>query len=265
MSNIKVSLVQSPLHWENPQANRDMFERKISMMEDYTELIILPEMFTTGFTMNPQQCAEPHLGESFQWMQRMAAERGAVICGSIATEENGNYYNRLYWVQPDGKHAQYDKKHLFTFAGETDHYTPGDRRVIVEYKGWKFLLLICYDLRFPVWIKNNYTAENGFDYDCIINVANWPAPRSHPWRILLMARAIENQAYVIGVNRLGRDENGIEYTGDSALISPMGENFSDLMPGQENTETISMPKCQLDDFRKKFRVSEDWDRFNLLT
>ena len=263
MSNIKVTLVQSPLHWENPKANRDMFEHKIAMMEDYTELIILPEMFTTGFTMNPQQCAEPHLGESFQWMQNLASERGVAICGSIVTEDKGKYFNRLYWVQPDGTYYHYDKKHLFSFAGETQHYTAGKERVIVEYKGWKFLLLICYDLRFPVWIKNNYSAEKGFDYDCIINVANWPAARSHPWRVLLMARAIENQAYMIGVNRLGEDANGIQYSGDSALISPMGENFSDLMPGEEKTETISMPKCQLDDFRNKFRVAEDWDRFTL--
>lgn len=263
MSNIKVTLVQSPLHWEDAPANRSMFEAKIRAIEEPTEVVILPEMFSTGFSMNASQLAEPHQGETFQWMQALARERGVVICGSIITADQGKYFNRLYWVQPDGQFFHYDKKHLFSFAGENQHYTAGTEKVIVEYKGWKFLLLICYDLRFPVWIKNNYSAEKGFDYDCIINVANWPAARSHPWRVLLMARAIENQAYMIGVNRLGEDANGIQYSGDSALISPMGDNFSDLMPGEEKTETIAMPKCQLNDFRNKFRVAEDWDQFTL--
>jgi omega-amidase len=261
MSNIKVTIVQAPIHWENPAANRDMFEQKINTITEPTEIVVLPEMFNTGFTMEPIGKAEPSMGESFQWMKKMAADKNAVIVGSIATEDQGKYYNRLIWMQPDGNHFKYDKKHLFSFAGETKNFTSGNERVIVEYKGWKFLLLICYDLRFPVWSKNNYSAEKGFDYDCIITVANWPATRSHPWRILLMARAIENQAYVIGVNRIGLDGNGIDHSGDSALISPMGENFSNLMPFQEKSETIPMPKCQLDDCRKKFRVSEDWDKF----
>jgi len=263
MSNIKITLVQTPLHWENPAANRTLLEQKIRAIEEPTEIIVLPEMFTTGFTMHPQNCAEPMGGETFEWMKKLAAEKNAVITGSIATKENGKYYNRLIWMQPDGTFYQYDKKHLFTFAGETENYTPGNKKVIVEYKGWKFLLTICYDLRFPVWIKNNYSPETGFDYDCMINVANWPAARSHPWRVLLMARAIENQAFVIGLNRLGVDGNGVDHSGDSALISPLGENFSNLMPNQEITETIPMPRCQLTDFRKKFRVADDWDGFEL--
>jgi predicted amidohydrolase len=263
MSNIKVTLVQSPIYWEDPAANRKMFEEKIRQIDEPTEIIVLPEVFTTGFTMEPAGCAEPHKGETFQWMKKLAAEKNAVITGSIATKEKDKYYNRLIWMQPDGNHFQYDKKHLFTFAGETKNFTPGKEKVIVEYKGWKFLLLICYDLRFPVWSKNNYSAEKGFDYDCIINIANWPAPRSHPWRVLLMARAIENQAYVIGVNRIGTDGRGIEHSGDSALISPLGENFSNIMPNEEKTETIPMPRCQLDDFRKKFRVADDWDKFEI--
>jgi len=264
MSNIKITLVQSPLHWENPGANREMFEQKINDIAEPTELIVLPEMFTTGFTLEPKAIAEEHAGDTIDWMKRLAAQKNAVITGSIATREDGKFYNRLIWMQPDGQYQQYDKKHLFTFAGENTNYTPGQERVILEYKGWKFLLLICYDLRFPVWCKNNYSPQNGFDYDCIINVANWPASRSHPWRILLMARAIENQAYVIGVNRIGNDENGIEYSGDSALISPLGENFSNMLPYTEKAETIAMPRCQLDDFRQKFRVAYDWDSFNLI-
>jgi omega-amidase len=262
MSNIKVTLIQSPLHWENPQANREMFEKKINAVE-YTEIVVLPEMFNTGYTMNPAVHAEPHGGETFRWMKRMAEDRNIIIVGSIATEENGKYYNRLIWMQPDGTHFQYDKKHLFTFAGEDKHYTAGNERVIVEHKGWKFLLLICYDLRFPVWCRNRYSEEKGFDYDCMIVVANWPEARSHPWRVLLMARAIENQAYVIGVNRIGADGNGHDHSGDSALIHPIGENFSDLMPWEDKTQTIPMPKCQLSDFRNKFRVSKDWDQFTL--
>ncbi len=264
MSNIKVTLIQSPIHWENPAANREMFEKKINQITEPTEIVVLPEMFNTGFTMEPSTCAEPHQGESFQWMKRIAQEKNVVLTGSLATEENGKYYNRLIWMQPDGKYYQYNKKHLFTFAGEDKNYTPGEEKMIVEYKGWKFLLLICYDMRFPVWCKNNYSQEKGFDYDCIINVANWPAPRSHAWRILLMARAIENVAYVIGVNRIGKDDRGIDHSGDSALISPTGDNFSNIMPSEQKVETIPMPKCQLDDFRKKFRVANDWDQFKLL-
>lgn len=263
MSNIKVTLIQSPIHWENPAANRQMFEEKINQITDPTEVVVLPEVFTTGFTMEPAAVAEPHGGETFQWMKRIAADKNIVLVGSFATEENGKYFNRLIWMQPDGKHYQYDKKHLFTHAGESRNFTPGSERVIVEYKGWKFLLLICYDLRFPVWSKNNYSPEKGFDYDCIINIANWPNTRSHHWRVLLMARAIENQAYMIGVNRIGIDGNNNDHSGDSALISPLGDNFSNFMPWDEKTETIPMPKCQLDDYRKNFKFASDWDTFQL--
>ncbi len=263
MSNIKVTLVQSSLHWENPAANREMFEQKINEITEPTDIVVLPEVFTTGFTMEPAGCAEPHKGETFQWMKRLAAQKNFVLVGSIATREGENFYNRLIWMQPDGTHFQYDKKHLFTFAGETKNYSPGKDRVVVPYKGWKFLLLICYDMRFPVWCKNNYSPETGFEYDCIINIANWPAPRSHPWRVLLMARAIENQAYVVGVNRVGEDAKGVDHSGDSAVISPLGESMSGIMPFEEKTETVPMPKCQLDDFRKKFRVADDWDKFEL--
>ncbi len=264
MSNIKVTIVQSPLVWEDPAANRAMFEQKINALTDLTGIVVLPEMFSTGFTMEPAGIAEPHKGDTFQWMKRLAAEKNIVITGSIATHDNERYYNRLVWMQPDGVHYQYDKKHLFTFAGENKKFTAGNERVIVQYQGWKFLLQICYDLRFPVWCKNNYSTEKGFDYDCMIVVANWPAVRSHPWRVLLMSRAIENQAYVVGVNRIGLDGKGIDHSGDSALINPMGENFSNLMPYQDKTETIAMPRCQLDDFRQKFRVAEDWDGFRLV-
>ena len=263
MSNIKVTIIQTQLFWEQPAQNRKMLEEKIRSVETHSEIVVLPEMFTTGFTMNPAKVAEPPKGDTFQWMKNLAKEMDMVITGSFITREGDKYYNRLLWMQPDGVYHQYDKNHLFSFAGENKYYTPGNEKVIVDYKGWKILLMICYDLRFPVWTKNNYSHEKGFDYDCILCVANWPGSRSHPWRVLLMARAIENQCFVIGVNRIGKDGNGIEHSGDSALISPLGENFSNIMPFQEVTETIPMPRCQLDDFRGKFKVALDWDQFNL--
>jgi len=264
MSNIKVTLVQTHLHWEDPASNRKMLQEKLSPLNEPGGIIVLPEMFSTGFTMNPTKYAEPHQGDTFEWMQRLAREKNSVITGSIATLDNGKYFNRLIWMQPDGTFQYYDKKHLFSHASENKFYTAGDKRVIVEYMGWKILLLICYDLRFPVWIKNRYSPESGFDYDCILCVANWPELRSHPWRILLMARAIENQSYVIGVNRVGIDGNDWHFCGDSALISPLGENFSNIMPNQEVMETIPMTGCHLDDCRQKFKVAQDWDQFVLL-
>ncbi len=264
MQDIKVTLIQSPLYWENPGANRKMFEKKISEISKPTDIVALPEVFTTGFTMEPSNCAEPHKGKTFQWMKHLAAKNNFVITGSIATEENGKYYNRLIWMEPDGNYYQYDKKHLFGFAGETKNYTPGKDRVVIEYNGWKFLLLICYDLRFPVWCKNNYSPEKGFEYDCILNIANWPSPRSNHWRILLKARAIENQAYMIGVNRIGKDDKGIDHSGDSALIDHMGEELSNIQPFEEKIETITISGDPLYEFRQKLKVAEDWDKFKLL-
>ena len=264
MSDIKVALIQSSLYWEDPKANKDMFEKMIYDINEPVDIVVLPEVFTTGYTMDPTNCAESYKGETFQWMKQLAGEKNFVIVGTMPTLDNGKFYNRLIWMQPDGNFHKYDKRHLFTFAGETKNYTPGKERVIVEYKGWRFMLNICYDLRFPVWSKNNYSPDKGFDFDCIINVANWPAVRSKPWSILLIARAIENQAYMIGVNRLGKDGKGVDHSGDSAVICPKGENLSSLKPYEEKTEIITMGRKQLDDFREKFRVAEDWDKFKLL-
>ena len=263
MQDLKVSLIQSSLFWEDHNQNRQMFEKKIFSIEEDTDIIILPEMFSTGFSMEPVQIAENAKGDSFQWMQKMAKEKNAVISGSIATKENGKYYNRFYWVEPDGKHYQYNKKHLFTFAGEDKQYTAGTEKVIIGYKGWKIMPLICYDLRFPVWSKNNYSVENGFDYDCLLYVANWPQPRSHAWRVLLMARAIENQAYVIGVNRVGTDHNMNDYSGDSGIINPRGENISNIMPSKEVQETIVMSYEKLKSFRQSFKLGPDWDKYTI--
>ncbi len=264
MQDLKVSIIQTDLNWVNPVLNRDMLEKKIKDITEPVDLVVLPEVFTTGFTIKPSDHAEPYKGETLSWMERMAAEKKAVLTGSIAVQDNDRFYNRMIWMQPDGKHFKYDKKHLFTFAGEQKEYTPGKERVVVKYKGWKFFLLICYDLRFPVWCKNTYSPEQGFEYDCIINIANWPAPRSHPWSILLTARAIENQAYVIGVNRIGTDGNNVSYSGYSAIINPLGETLTDIKPDEEKTETVTIQKKPLEDFRKKFRVANDWDKFRLI-
>ncbi len=264
MQDIKVTLIQSSLYWESPKANRDMFEKKIKGITEPTDIVVLPEVFTTGFTMEPAGVAEAYKGETFQWMKKLAEDKNFVLTGSIPVLEDGHFYNRQIWMQPDGKYYKYDKKHLFTFAGETKNFMPGNEKVIVEYKGWKILLLICYDLRFPVWCKNNYSPEKGFEYDCFINIANWPAPRSRPWSILLTARAIENQAYVVGVNRIGEDSRGVDHSGDSALISPKGINLSGIKPYEEKIETITMHGKELCDFREKFRVADDWDKFKII-
>ncbi len=264
MQNLRISIIQTGLHWVNPGSNRDMFEKKIKGISEPVDLIVLPEVFTTGFTMEPSDHAEPYKGETFRWMKRLAAEKNTVLIGGIAAKDNGRFYNRMIWMQPDGTHYKYDKKHLFSFAGEQKEYTHGKERVVLKYKGWKFLLLICYDLRFPVWCKNTYNPRQGFEYDCIINIANWPAPRIHHWSMLLKARAIENQSYVIGVNRTGKDGNNVSYSGYSDVINPLGETLSDIKPNEEKTETVTLQRKPLEDFRKKFRVANDWDKFKLI-
>ncbi len=263
MQNISVSLIQSPLAWEDPRKNLELFSRKIRAIDQPTDLIVLPEMFTTGFSMEARKLAEPMGGASMEWMKDMAGEKNSVVCGSLIVEEGGKFYNRMIWMPPNGQFSAYDKYHLFSHAGENLHYQTGTKKQVVRLRGWKILLLICYDLRFPVFIKNKVDKDGNFDYDCILNVANWPASRSHAWRILLMARAIENQAYVIGLNRVGSDGRGISYCGDSAVISPRGENLSNIMPGAGQTETLVMPRCQLESFRSEFRPWADWDAFSM--
>jgi omega-amidase len=259
MQNISLSLLQTPLFWENPEKNLEMFSSKIAAIKDPADLIVLPEMFTTGFSMNPGKAAEPMDGPAMQWMRRTAAERDCVLAGSLAIAEGGQFFNRFIWMQPDGQFRQYDKYHLFSFAGENKHYTPGSDKLIVNLKGWKIMPLICYDLRFPVWSRNRHDPETGFDYDVLLYVANWPESRSHAWRVLLMARAIENLSYVVGLNRIGEDGNGVSHSGDSAVIDPTGENLGNFMPKLEQVETIVLPRCPLENLRNKFRAWADWD------
>lgn len=263
MQDLTVTLIQSDLLWEDREKNKEAFAERLASIDRPTDLILLPEMFTTGFAMEPHQLAEPMEGPTMQWMHEMATTKNSVLAGSIIIKEKEKFYNRLIWMRPDGSYDFVDKKHLFTFAGENKHYTPGNKKLLVELKGWKIMPLICYDLRFPVWSKNRYKADSGFDYDCMINVANWPEKRSHVWRILLMARALENQSYVIGINRIGTDGNKIGYSGDSAVISPKGENLSNMTPYKEQIETVVMSRTGLDTFRDNFRPWADWDDFEI--
>ncbi|HBK70487.1 MAG TPA: amidohydrolase, partial [Flavobacteriaceae bacterium] len=211
MKNIlKITIIQSELVWENSAQNRQVFLEKIKSISEVVDLIILPEMFTTGFTMNPEKVAETMDGETIHWLKYLAKEKNTAITGSLIIKEGNKYYNRLVFVHPTGEIKTYDKRHTFTLAGEDKIYTAGNKKLIVAYKGWKICPMICYDLRFPVWSRNTD------DYNLLIYVANWPKPRITAWSTLLKARAIENMSYVVGVNRIGADDNGHEYSGNSA-------------------------------------------------
>jgi predicted amidohydrolase len=259
---MNVTFIQTHLHWEDVEMNIQHFEKLISSIPTKSDLIILPEMFTTGFTMKPEKNAEAHLGMGFEFMQKMAHEKNAVITGSISTKEDNKYYNRLYWVEPNGKFDSYDKRHLFRMAKEDEFYTAGKKKIIKKINDWKICPLICYDLRFPIWSRNKF--NNGqWDYDVLIYVANWPQVRNHPWKQLLMARAIENQCYVIGVNRIGKDGNDFAHSGDSMVINPRGEIISNTKANEESIETIKLDLDYLEDFRKAFPVGLDADDFEI--
>ncbi|MCA6078978.1 amidohydrolase [Fulvivirga sedimenti] len=258
MDDLRITLVQIPLYWKTPQANHSMLEEKITDVK--TDLIVLPEMFTTGFTMDAEEVAEPENFTTYRWMKQMAARTNAVITGSCVIRQGKQFYNRLLWVEPSGHILHYDKRHLFRMAGEHSHYTAGTQKLICELKGWKIAPFICYDLRFPVWIRNTYT--NGFEYDLALFVANWPAPRANAWDLLLKARAVENSSYVAGVNRIGEDGNGVHYLGESQVVDPRGKEILQ-MKGEEDVATIWLSKSGLYDYRKKFPVQEDADSFKI--
>lgn len=260
---LKITAIQSELVWEDIDANLAAFENKINSLNSKTDLIVLPEMFSTGFSMNPKKCAERPDGMTTRWMQRIAKQANSVITGSIIIEEGGKYFNRLIWMQPDGKYITYDKKHLFSIAGENNIYTAGNDKLIVELKGWKICPLICYDLRFPVWCKNTYR-EGEFEYDLLIFVANWPKIRSHAWKTLLAARAIENMAYLIGVNRVGEDGNNISHSGDTQIIDPKGNIICMLDEGEESVCKATLDAAVLKNFRNQFAVGNDWDQFRII-
>lgn len=255
---LKVALIQTNLVWENPIKNREQFTKKIEQISGSINLIILPEMFTSGFTMQAEKVAETMQGETVTWMQAMAAKTNAAIVGSLVITEEHKYYNRLLFVQPSGEITIYNKRHAFTLVGEEETYAEGTEKVIIDYKGWKICPLICYDLRFPVWARNT---EN---YDVLIYVANWPKPRISAWDTLLKARAIENMSYCIGVNRVGVDGVNCEYPGHSAVYDVLGNPLATFKPHEEDTQIITLEKRHVQAYRNKFKFLNDRDAFSIL-
>jgi omega-amidase len=252
---LRVTIVQTTLHWQDPPANRAHFDALLSGVCE-TDLIVLPEMFSTGFTMEPKGHAEPAQGESVRWLGALSKRLGCVVTGSLCIESGGRYFNRLYWSEPDNGMRTYDKRHLFRMAGEHEHYEPGSERVIMQVNGWRACPLVCYDLRFPVWSRRRE------DYDLLVYVANWPVRRRTAWQTLLRARAIENQVYAIGVNRIGRDGAGIDYAGDSAVIDPLGDALVDLGNG-DSVKTVTLDYAMLEKLRQHFPVHLDADAFSI--
>ncbi len=262
MSSLTITLIQTNLVWEDKVANLRMLGNKISSIDPATELLVLPEMFSTGFSMRPAELAEKMDGPTVTWMRQKAMEMKIIMAGSLIIEEEGNYYNRLIWMLPDGRHGQYDKRHLFAFAGEDKHYTAGNRRVVASVKGWRINLQVCYDLRFPVWARQQPT-EGQPEYDLLLYVANWPQRRNHAWKTLLQARAIENQSYVIGVNRVGEDGNGIYHSGDSMVVDALGETLYQRADA-EDIFTLTLQKQDLATVREKLPFGKDADGFMLM-
>jgi omega-amidase len=263
MQDLKITLIQSDLHWEDVEANLSMFEEKIWQINGSTDVIVLPEMFTTGFTMAAPRLAEHMNMRTFKWMKQMADQTGALILGSFICTVHERYYNRLLWMEPGGNFKTYDKRHLFRMENEHKTYSPGESMLIASWKGWKICPLICYDLRFPVWSRNKWDAlSKRLSYDVAIYVANWPMIRSEAWNTLLKARAIENMSYVVGVNRLGQDGNGVEYNGGSAIISPKGDTIF-TNEGVETIRTLELNAHSLQAFRDRFPAYFDADDFTL--
>ena len=255
---LHITLIQPDMVWEDKKSNLDAYESTIENIKEKKQIVVLPEMFTTGFSMQPAKLAEPMEGPSVQWMALMARKHRCIVTGSLMIAEDDKFYNRMIWMQPDGVIGYYDKRHLFGFAHEDKYYSRGDNRLIVQVNGWRILLQVCYDLRFPEWARNTGTA-----YDVLLYVANWPKQRSLAWKTLLRARAIENQSYVIGVNRVGTDPKGNIYSGDSCVIGPLGEEIwqhSDTPA----CHTIILDGHSLVEKRKEFPFLNDADKFMII-
>jgi predicted amidohydrolase len=257
-NELKIALIQSNLIWENPEQNRQNFSAKIASITKPVDLIVLPEMFTSGFTMNASLIAETMTGETISWMKTLSEEKNTAITGSLIIKENNNYFNRLVFVHPNGKIDTYDKRHTFTLAGEDKVYKAGQGSIIINFKGWKIKPLICYDLRFPVW------ARNVEDYDLLFYVANWPKIRVNAWDALLQARAIENMSYCIGVNRVGLDANNFEYSGHSAAYDVLGKRIDTIPYDKEANEIVTLDKKHIETYRNKLGFLNDKDGFNLV-
>jgi predicted amidohydrolase len=255
---MKATIVQASLKWEDISANLEHISSLISRTGDDTDLVVLPEMFTTAFSMDPSRLAETMDGRTVRWMKEKASAGGFALCGSVIIREDDRFFNRMLFVTPDGNVTLYDKRHLHSMSGEHTIYSRGNERVIKSYMEFNFNLQVCYDLRFPVWIRNRG------DSDVIIFSANWPAVRSNVWKSLLVARAIENQCYVIGVNRVGTNPDGTSYSGDSVVVNPMGETLVSLEPFTEGVISAVLSREALDKYRSDMPVWRDADRFMLL-
>ena len=287
MSTLTITTIQADLQWEDKTANLRHLEEMILGIAQPTEIVILPEMFSTGFSMRPEALAEPMDGSTMGWMKKIAAEKKIILTGSLIIEEGGHYFNRLIWMLPNGQFGYYDKRHRFAYAGEDEKYTAGNKRLIASVKGWKINLLVCYDLRFPVWSRQGSArgaagaaslpgageGETGatperapgagsLEYDLLIYVANWPERRSHAWKTLLQARAIENQSYTVGVNRVGKDGNDIHYGGDSMIVDPLGEVLYQGSP-EEGMFTYTLRKEKLEEARSRYPFWRDADHFSI--
>lgn len=258
MSTVNVLMLQADLYWQDVDRNLKAFEQKLNEMEATPDLVILPEMFSTGFCMDSEACAESTNGKAFRWMCEQAKRFNVALVGSVSVKEGAEYYNRCYFVLPDGAFFQYDKRHLFRMGREHHSYSAGEHQVIVPFKGIRFCLQICYDLRFPVFSRN----QN--NYDALIYVANWPAARAQAWKVLLQARAIENQAYVIGVNRVGQDDKGTAHSGDSCAYDFTGEPLVKALAHQEQSLYCNLDVTKVHDFRAAFPAYLDADRFVLV-
>ena len=259
---LRISIVQAPLEWADKEKNLEYFSKELESFHDQTDLLVLPEMFATGFVTDSEQIADPMNGRVMQWMEAQAKKLSCVVTGSIAIIENDMFYNRLVWMRPDGSYETTDKRHLFRMANEHHHYTAGNTPLVVELKGWKIRPLVCYDLRFPVWSKNNYHNGN-YDYDLLIYVANWPAARNYAWKSLLIARAIENQVYCVGVNRIGKDGRGFPHSGDSVVLDFKGQPLLTTPEDKPIVGTATLDYEELEAFRERFTVGLDWDKFSI--
>ncbi len=261
---LRVSLVQAATHWHDAVANRELYGDLVRPLKGRTDLVVLPETFTSGFTNETLSQAESMDGHSVAWLTALSMEIDADICGSIIISDHGRYVNRLLWMRPDGSHQIYDKKHLFRMANEHQRFQAGEEKLLIDLHGWMVCPMVCYDLRFPVWIRNrfNRVRQNDFDYDVFIVVANWPAARRVAWKTLLRARAIENLSYTVGVNRVGEDGNGLAYAGDSAVIDFLGEPVLEL-GSQPQVVTVELNRGNLQNHRQRFPANLDADEFVL--
>ena len=261
MQDLRVTLIQSTLYWEDKEKNLRSFEDKIRDISEETDLIVLPEMFNTGFSMEPEKLYDEMGGETIQWMTKIALEKKCVVTGSLIIKEDDKFYNRLIWMKPDGNFETYDKRHLFSLAKEERIFASGEEKLIVELNGWRICPQICYDLRFPIWSRNSYNEDtDGFDYDCLLYIANWPEKRSYAWKQLLIARAIENQVYLLGVNRVGKDGNEIQHSGDTSFVDFKGDVLW-IKEYSEEVKTVTLSAEELIKFRRIFQFYKDADNF----